>query len=86
MGIFARCPAYKERFGVKRLDRKLVKSERDTETIMRPVAASSANVKGASRVVEVQEVISFTKKEFEETYRCSKCGHQWSVEVDKVSR
>ena len=53
---------------------------------MRPVAVSPGNFKGASRVVEVPEVISFTKKEFEESYRCSKCGHQWSVEVDKVSR
>ncbi len=53
---------------------------------MRPVAASPANVKGASRVVEVPEVISFTKKEFEESYRCPKCGHQWSVQIDVVSR
>jgi uncharacterized Zn finger protein len=87
--IFRHCPACGRRFEI-RLVRKETVSDRkettDVKTIVAPPGAPAVPMHGAAAfssmasplVVEEDVPVTVEITEFQYTYRCKHCGHQWA--------
>ncbi len=78
------CPGCAKRFGVRLKERTLLKSETESITTTASVAVQPASRSAAPRSVQVPETRTVTRQEFKEDYRCTRCGHEWSVVKTKA--
>jgi transcription elongation factor Elf1 len=88
--FFRHCPACGRRFEIRLVGRKEVDSASLLEEEKRPLSPASPLMAGsyaAAPVVVQDEVpVMVDVDEFQYTYKCKHCGHQWSEvrEVDKT--
>jgi hypothetical protein len=79
MEFFRHCPGCGRRFHIKLVDKKMIHLERET-VAEEPGALSLSQFRG-SPVLVLQESARPTivdVEEFQYSYRCSHCGHEWS--------
>ena len=90
-GTLRACPSCGYRFHVKLVDERLLSDRKTTEPVgkdgMMIVTGAATGVWGAPRgkvwsltPTGPQENATFTtvRKEFEDSFKCGRCGHQWS--------
>jgi predicted RNA-binding Zn-ribbon protein involved in translation (DUF1610 family) len=88
--LFRFCPACGKHFEVRLVSKKLT-SEKEVQETTKEVTPRPAGMFGLYSTpgyVTVEENIPITVdvKEFQYTYRCKHCGHQWTEIKDKERR
>jgi DNA-directed RNA polymerase subunit RPC12/RpoP len=90
MTILRTCPSCGHRFHVKRVHETLLSDRKVTEAVSKDGmmfnTGASAGIWGYPRgkvwspPMGAQEKATFTtkRKEFEDSFKCARCGHQWS--------
>ena len=90
VALLRTCPSCGARFHVKFVNEKLLSSSGKTESVSKDGmmfnVGASAGIWGYPRgkvwspPMGAQEKETFTtlRKEFEDVFRCGRCGHQWS--------
>ena len=80
--FFRFCPECGRRFHIKLVSKKLLDIERESVELKRtvPVGISPRTSYGTSMPILVQEgeQITIDVEEFQYTYLCKHCGHEWS--------
>jgi DNA-directed RNA polymerase subunit RPC12/RpoP len=79
--FFRRCPNCGRRFEIHLLTKKLVGEKIIATNYERPSSFVSPRY-GAPLVVEENVPLSVDEQEFQYSYRCKHCGHQWIEFVD----
>ena len=87
--FFRHCPACGRRFEIRLVSRKLIRSDRTTTTIPGIKSLATPDEPGAAySPITVSEgtPITVDTEEFQYSYRCAHCGHEWSErhDVEKV--
>lgn len=88
--FFRICPSCGRGFQILLVSKKLVDDKREVEEVR--VGTMNANPGGYTMthmaLIVVQENIPVTVEveEFQYSYRCKHCGHEWSETRTKVSR
>jgi len=88
--FFRHCPACGRRFHIRLVSKKLVNEKRETEEIKQ--VTMSPNIGGYTRtpmapiIVEENIPITVDVEEFQYSYKCKHCGHEWFETHTKVSR
>jgi len=87
--FFRICPACGRRFHIKLVSKKIVGERTEVEEIKRATLSQSPQgyyMTGMSPVV-VQETVPITidVEDFQYSYKCKHCGHEWSEKRTKVS-
>ncbi len=94
--FFRFCPVCGRRFHIKLVSKKLVKLERESAEVKRAVPVIGAGSIGSRGyygssipiIVQEGEPLTIDVEEFQYSYRCKHCGHEWSekhVEESKES-
>jgi DNA-directed RNA polymerase subunit RPC12/RpoP len=88
MEFFRHCPQCGRRFHIKLVNKKLERLDRESTRATRPVRIGSGGFMGGMHtrppipllLEESQsgEPIIIDIEEFQYTYRCKHCGHEWS--------
>lgn len=78
--FFRFCPGCGRRFHIKLESKKLVNVERESVEVKRAVSLRAGYPFGSSTPTTVQEgePIIIDVEEFQYTYICKHCGHEWS--------
>jgi len=84
--FFRHCPGCGRRFEIQLVSKKLIRVDRETSTI--PEIESLATV-GPTHSVPLTlsegRPITVDTEEFEYSYKCGHCGHEWSEKRDVES-
>jgi len=87
--FFRHCPSCGRRFEIRLVNRKLDDERRDERVIRKVVTVPGTNPKVPMPIALEQDVpITVDVEEFEYSYRCKHCGHEWievRVEEKKLS-
>jgi hypothetical protein len=88
--FFRICPACGRRFHIKLVSKKFVDERKEVEHIKRATLSQSPQgyyITGMSPVV-VEETVPLTidVEDFQYSYKCKHCGHEWSETRAKVSK
>ncbi len=84
--FFRFCPACGKRFHIKLVSRKLV-GEREERTVAREEIPVSIGGGMPNPIMVGQDVpITVDIEDFQYSYKCKHCGHQWSELRTKESR
>ena len=82
--FFRICPACGRRFHIRLVNKELLDEKKHTEELKR---ATGVYRGGSSlTVVETGVPITIDLKEFQYSYKCKHCGHEWSEMHTKVSK
>jgi hypothetical protein len=82
--LFRSCPACRRRFVITLVSKKLLLEEKKQETFEKPIVPTSTTTGMASfglappLVLEEDVPATVDIDDFQFTYRCKHCGHQWS--------
>jgi C4-type Zn-finger protein len=84
--FFRTCPSCGRRFQIRLVSKKLVGERKDveqmTQGMVQPVAAASFT----PIVVEESVPLTIDVEDFQYSYRCKHCGHQWTEMHETESR
>jgi hypothetical protein len=81
--FFRHCPSCGRRFEIRLITRKLVEEKEEVEG--RKSAPLSSHSVFFNEVAE-SVPITVDSKEFQYSYRCKHCGHEWSEVRTKVTK
>jgi hypothetical protein len=82
--FFRICPACGKRFHIKLVDRKAISSYKDKEGTTQAFPLTSPVWRGQGAyatmpfIVEENVPVTIDIEEFNYSYRCKHCGHEWS--------
>jgi ribosomal protein L44E len=78
--FFRYCPQCGKRFHIKLVGKKKVGSERESVDVDRDYAVGSSTRPWPQgfAVVEEREPVTFDIEDFQYSYRCKHCGHEWA--------
>jgi len=76
--FFRHCPSCGRRFHIRLENKRLVKLEREQEEISGRGMPASSLSSPMPLVVEEGVPITVDIEEFQYTYKCKHCGHEWS--------
>jgi DNA-directed RNA polymerase subunit RPC12/RpoP len=79
--FFRHCPACGRRFEIRLIEKKLVDERQDQEIIKHDLMIpnpSSSKFTLPPVVVEESVPLTIDVTEFQYSYRCKHCGHEWS--------
>ncbi len=82
--FFRHCPACGRRFHIKLVSKKLTDERREVEEVKKGMAGYGGVAAplgyGATSPLVVEEDVPVTVdiKDFQYSYRCKACGHEWS--------
>ena len=77
--FFRHCPSCGRRFHIRHVNKELVDEKKETEEMKR--AAGTVR----SVILEFNVPITIDVKEFQYSYKCKHCGHEWFETHTKVS-
>jgi len=79
--VLRKCPECGHRFEVKETEKRLESVERHTEEYNEPLPYIFNRAPGhavAGVTYPTKKSFSVTMKEYSNSYRCSRCGHEWT--------
>ena len=86
--FFRICPSCGRRFHIRLVGEKLVDERKDSEKVKQAFASGASMGYGAPMVpivVEQDVPITIDVQDFQYTYKCKHCGHQWTEMHEKES-
>ncbi len=87
MEFFRHCPGCGRRFHIKVVDKKMIHLERESMPgNERPLILSQFRGSPALPVQESSRPIIVDVEEFQYSYKCQHCGHEWSEKRVKEQR
>jgi DNA-directed RNA polymerase subunit RPC12/RpoP len=88
--FFRICPACGRRFHIRLVSRELVDEKRETaetkQVTMIPTSGGNSMTSMHPITVEENVPITLDVEEFQYSYKCKHCGHEWFETRTKVSR
>ena len=88
--FFRHCPACGRRFHIKLVSKRLVDEKRETEEIKQVTMSPNIGVYSrtpiAPIIVEQSVPITIDVEDFQYSYKCKHCGHEWSETQTKLSK
>ena len=77
--FFRHCPACGRRFQIRVVGKKLLDTETRTDELKRAVGVfEPSEPAGVPVILEEGKPIQVTVEEFQYSYKCRHCGHEWS--------
>jgi ribosomal protein L37AE/L43A len=85
-----RCPSCGKRFVVRLESKKVVDVQKDSERIIHNVVTSPYGLYGGRVtppvIATTVEEVPIEREEFDLTYQCKHCKHEWTETVTKIER
>lgn len=85
--LLRRCPSCGRRFTVRIESKKLVDAEQGSERVVHDVVVVPILAGSGSRTAPVGVAygeIPIEREEFDVTYECKNCHHEWTERISKV--